>query len=306
MNKTPAYLITGFLGSGKTTLIKRILDNYSLGKRVAVIQNEFASNNFDGKELKRHATRDFELLEINNGSVFCICLLSGFVQSLERFVKEYQPDVLLIETSGLSDPISVGEIFNSPQIQDIVYLAGSVCIIDSTSFMKLEKLQKRMVHQVQVADTIIINKIDLTDNHTEIRTSCKSINPQAVILESSYCNIDLNEIFLNKLSKESSGNTSMRFSAEDMGRPDIISAVLKTTKPMKADNLRSFARYIAPKTIRMKGYLVLDSGMCEAIHCVMGEVQTESLENPVKQTELIAMGYELTARDLKQVYEKYC
>jgi G3E family GTPase len=304
--KTPVYLITGFLGSGKTTFIKRVLDGFAPDKKIAIVQNEFAPSNFDGKELKRYTNRNFELLEINNGSVFCVCLLSGFVQSFELFVIKHKPDFIFIETSGLSDPISVGEIFNSPQLQNIAYLAGSVCIVDATSFLKLEKLQQRIMHQVQTADTIIVNKKDCVEDLHEVQLLCKTVNPQANIIEASFCDVDIAEILGFKSSEGFSSTKKTVISAEDLGRPNIFSLVLKTVKPLKANNFEPFIQYVSAKLIRLKGYIILDDGVCKAVHIAMGQIQTESLEKPVRQTEIIALGYELNAGDFKKVYEKYC
>src|SRR4030042_6503640 len=105
MVKTPVYLIAGFLGSGKTTFIQQAIDHFSGKCRTGIVQNEFAPASIDGKELKRMTSSDFDLLEINNGSIFCVCLLSGLIFSLKKFVEKYQPDILLIESSGLSDVI---------------------------------------------------------------------------------------------------------------------------------------------------------------------------------------------------------
>jgi len=87
MAKIPTYLITGFLGSGKTTFIKHVIEYYNNKERIAVMQNEFAPANYDGTELKRLTTKHFDLLEINNGSAFCVCLLSTFLSSLKKFLK---------------------------------------------------------------------------------------------------------------------------------------------------------------------------------------------------------------------------
>ena len=83
------------MGSGKTTFLKRIIKQYSSEKKIGIIQNEFAPANIDGAELKKSG-KDFNLLEINNGSVFCVCLLGDFVKSLEKFVDEYKPDDIII------------------------------------------------------------------------------------------------------------------------------------------------------------------------------------------------------------------
>ena len=104
MKITSVFLITGFLGSGKTTFLTQAIRFYNGKKKIGVIQNEFAPANLDGKELIRTVDQKFDLLEINNGSAFCVCLLSDFLSSLEQFITQYQPDILFIEASGLSDP----------------------------------------------------------------------------------------------------------------------------------------------------------------------------------------------------------
>lgn len=98
MAKIPFYLVTGFLGSGKTTLLKRYLDKYSDEKKIAVIQNEFAEINVDSRELRKTG-KSFELLEMNNGSVFCVCLLGDFVSSLSDFILQHHPDMIVLEAS---------------------------------------------------------------------------------------------------------------------------------------------------------------------------------------------------------------
>jgi G3E family GTPase len=106
MAKIPFYLVTGFLGSGKTTLLKAYLEKYSDSRKIAIIQNEFAEVNIDSRELQRTG-KSFDILEMNNGSVFCVCLLGDFVHSLHDFIQQHNPEVIILEASGLSDPISL-------------------------------------------------------------------------------------------------------------------------------------------------------------------------------------------------------
>ena len=87
MKKIPFYLVTGFLGSGKTTLIKQFIERYADSKKIAIIQNEYAEVNIDSRELKLTG-KSFELLEMNNGSVFCVCLLGSFIHSLADFIHQ--------------------------------------------------------------------------------------------------------------------------------------------------------------------------------------------------------------------------
>ncbi len=106
LRSIPFILVTGFLGSGKTTLVTRLLNHFGNEKKIAVIQNEFANANIDGQELEKTG-KAFKILEINKGSVFCVCLLSSFIQSLVELVESCQPDIIVLEATGLADPISI-------------------------------------------------------------------------------------------------------------------------------------------------------------------------------------------------------
>ena len=110
--KIPAVLITGFLGSGKTTLLNRIISGTDRG-RIGLLVNDFGRIAVDGSLiLAKHpelAGRDGGVYEIANGSIFCSCLTSSFLAGLRHFAG-LRPDRLYIETSGISDPSSMGKL----------------------------------------------------------------------------------------------------------------------------------------------------------------------------------------------------
>ena len=173
MKKIPFHIVSGFLGSGKTTFLKRIIKQYSTVKKVGIIQNEFAPSNIDGAELKKSGG-DFNLLEINNGSVFCVCLLGDFVRSFEKFIDEYLPDVVIIEASGLSDTTSITEIVSAGKLAEKIYLASNWCIVDAQNFAKLGAMKQRVLHQLRMADVTVINKVDLLKgNLAEVESEIK-------------------------------------------------------------------------------------------------------------------------------------
>ncbi len=306
MNKIPVYLITGFLGSGKSTLIKGLLNSYRLDKRIAVIQNEFAPESFDGKDIRRNTTRDFDLLEVNNGSVFCVCLLSGFIGSFIRFIDEYKPDIVLFETSGLSDPISIGELFNTKNIQEKAFLAASICVADASNFIKLQKLQQRVVHQLQIANRIILNKIDLEQNYHAIQKEVQKINPQASIITATYCQVDFQDIIGDLPSGTQNTALSFAISAEDIGRPDICSVVFKSIRPIHDKTHKEFLGRLTENMLRMKGYLYLDNDKSLAIQYSGRHLETNLIHRKEKQTELIAMGFNIGFSEVKRIYEQYC
>ena len=303
MEKTAVYVITGFLGSGKTTFLKQVIDSISDNKRIAIVQNEFAPANVDGSELRRTTSQNFELLEINNGSVFCVCLLSGFITSLYDFITKYQPDILLLEASGLADPIAVGEMFQSPVLVENLYLAGSICIIDALNFLKQDKLIQRIQHQVKIADVVLINKTDLNPNLEEVQNKVNEINPFAEITTASYCNVSIEELF-DTLAKPSQKPENKDI-IKSGGRPDINSAVLRSTQPLNHNEAETFVKELSNISYRIKGYIHLNDGKNIAVQAVFSKYKMQEIINPLKQTELIAMGYDVNVRKLKELYDKY-
>jgi G3E family GTPase len=196
----PFHLVTGFLGSGKTTLLKRILEQYADRKRIAIIQNEFAASGTDGKELELTGA-DFKLVEVNNGSVFCVCMLGNFAASIGKVIDTYQPELIFLEASGMSDPINIIELLQDKQISDKITLSHIFTIVDGVHFEKAVKMLTRTRHQVMIADTVLLNKTDLLPGDTAaLRSTIAKINPFAEIVETRYCEFALDQYILNAQS----------------------------------------------------------------------------------------------------------
>lgn len=297
MQKIPFHIISGFLGSGKTTLLKRIIEKYSGETRIGIIQNEFAPANIDGVELRKSGD-NFDLLEINNGSVFCVCLLGDFVRSLEKFIDENHPDILVIECSGLSDTTSIAEILSAGALAEKIYLASNWCIVDAQNFSKAGLMKQRVIHQLRMADVVVINKTDLIENGTEnIRKEIKHINPFAEIRESTYCNIDfeLGNTTLNKFYFDNE---------KPMARPDVHSMVIKSGRKLNREALGDFLNEWAPKAYRIKGFVNLKDGKTVAVQCTFGTIEILEVESSFQSTELVAITEEFTLREWHRDFKK--
>ena len=122
------YLITGFLGAGKTTFIKNILRAFQRQKTYLII-NEFGKEGIDGALLQELGST---ISEINNGSIFCVCRLDKFEQSLDEAVRE-SPDIILVEASGLADPTNIRKIMAQDKYAAIDY-RGGICLVDAPRF----------------------------------------------------------------------------------------------------------------------------------------------------------------------------
>ncbi|MCD6354609.1 MAG: hypothetical protein J7L95_03580 [Prolixibacteraceae bacterium] len=125
------------------------------------------------------------MMEINNGSVFCVCLLGDFVRSLEKFIDEYKPDILIIEASGFADTTSITEIISAGSLAEKIFQAANWCIVDALNFSKAGIMQQRVVHQLRMADIAVINKTDLVEKAEigSLRQEIKKINPFTDIIE---------------------------------------------------------------------------------------------------------------------------
>ncbi len=297
MQKIPFHIISGFLGSGKTTLLKRIIDKYSDKTKIGVIQNEFAPANIDGVELKETGN-NFNLLEINNGSVFCVCLLGNFVRSLEKFVDENQPDVVIIETSGLSDTTSITEVLSSGTLARKIFLASNWCIVDAQNFSKTGLMKQRVVHQLRMADVVVLNKIDLIENDPDdVTKEIKQINPFADFKATSFCNIDF-ELGNSAVDKFYLDNV------KPMERPDVRAMVIKSGRKISEHSLLDFLKDWSKKAFRIKGFVNLNDGNSVAVQCTFGSVETERIESFAQPTEIIALTTEFSLREWSRAFKE--
>jgi G3E family GTPase len=297
LDKIPFHIISGFLGSGKTTFLKRIIEKYSDDTKIGIIQNEFAPANIDGAELKK-TDKDFNLLEINNGSVFCVCLLGNFVRSLENFIDEYQPDIVIIEASGLSDTTSISEVVSSGTLAEKIYLASNWCVVDAQNFAKVGLMKQRVSHQIRMADVLVINKTDLIKTGLEtIRAEIKKSNPFAEIREATFCNIDF-ELGNSAINKFYFGEL------KTMARPEINSMVIKSGRKVSLDSLNDFLNEWAPKAYRIKGFANLKDNTTVAVQCTFESVEIIEIANDYHPTELIALSDQFTLREWNQSFKE--
>lgn len=185
--KTPATIITGFLGAGKTTLIRNMLENAN-GRRIALIINEFGDLGVDGDILKGcgdETCREEDVMELSNGCI-CCTVADDFIPTMEKLLeREDRVDHIVIETSGLALPQPLVRAFNWPGISTQVTVDGVVTVVDGKAVTEgrfahsveavdaQRKLDENLDHetplselfedQVACADMIVVNKTDLLD-----------------------------------------------------------------------------------------------------------------------------------------------
>ena len=112
---THVYLITGFLGSGKTTLLNRIIKRFPKDKKLTLLVNEFGEVGVDGTLV---AGDEIDMMEISKGSIFCVCVKTDFIKGLYELNSKVQPDVMLIESTGVANPSDLKKDLKLPIFND--------------------------------------------------------------------------------------------------------------------------------------------------------------------------------------------
>ena len=184
----PVLLITGFLGGGKTTLLKRWAAERA-DLRMVFLVNELAGNDVDADRLRGSGASTHSVV---GGSIFCECKAADFLRMLREDVMlalEKDPlDALVIETSGIADPTAIGTLIDKAGFGDRLRVASILTLVSPSKFLKLYGRLPVVTAQIEAADTVVINKVDLADAETlsQCEETLRALNPEARLLRAEY------------------------------------------------------------------------------------------------------------------------
>jgi G3E family GTPase len=284
----PVTVISGFLGAGKTTLLNHILHNKE-GLKVAVIVNDMSEVNIDEKLIKNGGASlsrtEEKLVEMSNGCI-CCTLREDLLNEISKLAKENRFDYLVIESTGISEPMPVAETFtfesdSGESLSKFARLDTMVTVVDAKNFLKDFKAAKTLksrnlqgqedddrtisdllIDQIEFADVILLNKTDLVSPHerNELSQILKSLNSGAKVIETKRSQVQLTEI-LNTHSfdfdkaKEAPGWMSVLRGQEKSETLEygVSSFVFRAKKPFHPERLWKFLFQHGKSFLRVKG-----------------------------------------------------
>ena len=220
-NRLPVTVLSGFLGAGKTTVLSHILNNRE-GKRVAVIVNDMSEINIDSAIVKNEVTlnrSEEKLVEMSNGCI-CCTLREDLLEEVRKLSDEGRFDYLVIESTGISEPLPVAETFTfadegGVSLSEVADLDTMVTVVDAANFLKdyeeakflqdtaesLGEDDERsvadlLVDQVEFADVILIRKTDLVSSEhiDRLRAILKTLNTDAKLIPIAHGAIEIDEV----------------------------------------------------------------------------------------------------------------
>jgi G3E family GTPase len=289
------WLVSGFLGAGKTTFIMEQLNRS--GARVAVLVNEFGELGIDGALIRSRGGID--VVELPGGCI-CCSQKEGLAESVLRIAAQLKPEFLLIEPSGIAESSEVLKVLTAPSLNGVIRLDAAIAVIDAETFLEFsapDTFGTFFLDQITNADLILVNKTDLVAPATlmEIERRLKALRPGALLLKTAFCRMEEELPVGRGITTISSGGT--------LTQMECVSV-----EPGRAFSNRDLEVFLAELTgggfgrvVRGKGFLQIEGKGWLNLQIVAGRVTLEPFPAGA-EARLTLIGYDLDGGRLRDYF----
>ena len=254
MKTIDVYILTGFVGAGKTTALNHLLRNEPLAAaNPALIINEFGKIGVDGSLVAR---QDLKRYDINKGSIFCICTKTDFLKALTEIAESGCHQSLLIEATGIAETVDIESFLDAPKLKEIYQIKANLCLVDAANFTRVAAYLKPAKTQVQYADALIVNKCDLVSDaeRDTLGQILESLNPTAPRVQTTYGKI--NTDFLAGIRHNIHDEKTL-----EQPPDNIIAVSISTEKPFDRDVFYQTLDDLKDNLLRLKGNINFGDGV---------------------------------------------
>ncbi|MFE1746892.1 CobW family GTP-binding protein [Coleofasciculus sp. H7-2] len=278
--RTPLTVITGPLGSGKTTLLRHILDSFP--KKIAILMNEFGEIGIDTKIIQG---KNVQIADLGGGCV-CCSLLGEFEAAVNEIIDSVDPDNIVVETTGVAEPDAL--VFDIQESLTKVRLDGVVTVIDADAMVKYPSVGHTSRIQIEAADTILLNKVDLVSESElkAIEDKLHSLNEVASILHTQRCQVDPDLLF-------GIGRERVQPPPHHVHQLEFDSFGYTSDATFNRQCFEVFADSLGTDVYRAKGFIRFAEGIY-LFNFVAGRWDLEPFEQ--EATELVFIGKQVRAR----------
>ena len=302
----PVTIITGFLGSGKTTLLNQILQN-NQSVKVAVLVNEFGDINIDAQLLVSY---DDDMVELSNGCI-CCTINEGLVEAVKRIIaREEKVDRLIIETTGVADPLPIILTFVGSDFRDFTHLDSVITLIDAETFTPEHFNSEVAYKQIAYGDILLLNKTDLANKEqlTALETYIASIKQNPRIIHTQYAQVPLPlilDVGLTQIDSypEQEHHKHHHHHSHHLEADGFVSMSFKSDKPFDVYKFQKFLNEGLPlEVFRAKGIVWFAGSELRHIFQLCGQrsdIKSEPWSNP-PANQLVFIGRHLDTDKLRQ------
>ncbi|MBW4642355.1 MAG: GTP-binding protein [Goleter apudmare HA4340-LM2] len=319
----PITIITGFLGSGKTTLLNQILTNKQ-DLKIAVLVNEFGDINIDSQLL---VSLDEDMVELSNGCICCTIndsLVDAVYRVLER---EERIDYLVIETTGVADPLPIILTFLGTELRDLTSLDSILTVVDAEAFNREHFQSEAALKQLTYGDIILLNKTDLvsSDKLAELEAYINEVKTGARILHSNFGQVALPlilDVCLTPIQNYALVSQADRHGhdhahdhadhhhehhSDHLANDGFVSVSFQSDRPFDVYKFENFLNEHMPQNVfRAKGILWFSDSDMRHVFQLSGpryNLNADEWQSP-QRNQLVFIGRELTTSQIYSQLEK--